>query len=78
MAGYTIQPPGSSIFLHSVKVHWVRTTYSPDTDCVLPYKAIRSPYLKNTGSSFGRLSRFGIYCEERRNNKVFYREYNAI
>ena len=31
--------------------------YSPDMDCVLPYKAIRSPYRENTGSVFGGGSR---------------------
>ena len=40
-----------------MKLHRIRTPYSPDTDCVLPYKAIRSPYRGNTGSVFGGVSR---------------------
>ena len=31
--------------------------YSPDTDCVLPYKPIHSRYRENTGSVFGGVSR---------------------
>ena len=42
---------------HSVKLHRIRTPYSPDTDSVLPYKAKRSPYRENTYSVFGEISR---------------------
>ena len=42
---------------HIVKLHRIQTPYSPDTDCVLSYKAIRSPYWENTGSIFGGVSR---------------------
>ena len=41
---------------NSMKLHRIRTAYSSDTDCVLPYKAIRSPYRENTGSVFGGVS----------------------
>ena len=46
--------------MHSMKLHRIRTPYSPDTDRVLPYKAIRNPYRENTGCVFGGVS----HCDE--------------